>query len=270
MTYQITPDGNRYLAMGRGVAQPMPFHLRRGLPWLCRDYGSRWVVVNWCSIVLAAAMVGCLAFGQGATPFQSAVAAALFAGLPWVRFCAHSPVLVDMPGIALALLAAVLAPVNGYACGVALCAAAMVSEKAPVWAAVFAWNPVLLVGLVVPVCLRFVSRPAVVDPHDPLGGTLLHPFRTGLAVHAAQWRDPLKMLTPWGACLLVLTAPQIGWMWAAIAIGYAQLLVATDTVRLYQHAAPVVCVVAALAVPTAWAAPMLVAHWFNPWAGDGV
>ena len=70
-------------------------------------------------------------------------------------------------------------------------------------------------------------------------------------------------------CLIVVTDPTL-WLGIALAVGYAQLMVATDTVRLYQQAAPVVCVIAALAIPIEWALPAVLAHWFNPWLGDGV
>jgi hypothetical protein len=55
-----------------------------------------------------------------------------------------------------------------------------------------------------------------------------------------------------------------------VAVGYAQLLVATDSTRLYQASAPVVCIAAALVIPPEWAVAVLVAHWLNPWAGSGV
>lgn len=75
------------------------------------------------------------------------------------------------------------------------------------------------------------------------------------------------MLLPWGACLLAILNPS--WqLLAVLAFGYAQLLVATDTVRLYQQAAPVVCIAAATALPISvgFAAVSVAAIW-NPWGG---
>jgi hypothetical protein len=37
-----------------------------------------------------------------------------------------------------------------------------------------------------------------------------------------------------------------------------------------QECAPVVCIVAAMLIPAEWLVPVLVAHWFNPWAGSGI
>jgi hypothetical protein len=78
------------------------------------------------------------------------------------------------------------------------------------------------------------------------------------------------MILPWGACLIVLAEEPSAWLLLALAVGYAQLLVATDTVRLYQQAAPVVCVTAALMIPSGWEIPLVLAHWFNPLGGAGL
>jgi hypothetical protein len=57
-------------------------------------------------------------------------------------------------------------------------------------------------------------------------------------------------------------------MVAVLALAYAQLLIATDSVRLYQHAAgPVLAVAAAQVVPVAWLPLAVVVHvvwWQTP------
>ena len=56
----------------------------------------------------------------------------------------------------------------------------------------------------------------------------------------------------------------------AVGLGYSQLLVATDAVRLYQWAAPVLALAAVAAVP-AWALPIVaLTVIFNPWKGPGI
>jgi hypothetical protein len=258
--------------MAQGIDQPMPFKLRRGLPVLCRTSEFRWVTANVVSMVYAAAGIGILASQHGATIAQSGLASVLFLGLPWVRFCAGAPILVDMPALACAVLAAVLWPVSPFA---ALCfafAGAYISERVPVWAAVFACSPFLLLALAIPLWNHFFWRDADVDPNEPLADTLLHPFKTGIEWHKDTWLDSTVMLLPWGMCLLAVLNPS-WWLLLALVVGYAQLLVATDTVRLYQQAAPVVCISAAMAVPVelVWILPAIVGlHWFNPLKGDGV
>jgi hypothetical protein len=255
--------------MAQGQRQPVPFHLRWLLPQLCGGSTLAWVLVNVASIAAVSALTGVLALQYGATPTQAIVAGLLMLGLPSVRFAWGAPVLVDMPGLALALGAAVFWLIEPrIAVGLALLAGA-VSEKAPIWAAIFALEPILLVGLLTPLLRRALVRPAGIDPRDVLAPTLKQPLATGLEYHRGKWRDPLAMLTPWGVCLIVLAAPT-PWLLLALAVGYAQLLVATDTVRLYQQAAPAVCVSAAFLIPEAWAVPALLAHWFNPWGGNGL
>jgi hypothetical protein len=266
MNHRLTPDGVRYLIMAQGRAQPMPFHLRALMPLICGTNETRWVAVNVVSVFTSAFLIGVLAVQMGATWMQAVLAAALFLVLPWVRFCWECPVLVDMPGLALALLAAVLAPINPLGCAVALAAAALTSEKAPIWAALFAWNPILLFGLMVPLCVNAMREPAAIDPLDRHAETLTHPLRTGLKYHRGVWLDPRVMLLPWGACLVAAINPS--WQLAAVLVAsYAQLFVATDTVRLYQQAAPIVCIAAATALPISFAFVAIVgavALW-NPW-----
>jgi len=264
---RLTPDGARYLAMGAGHRQPLPFHLRWALPAALGTNELAWIVVNALSIVAAGLLTGWLALGAGATEIQALLAALIIWGLPSVKFASSAPVLTDMPGLALALAAAVLWPIEPIvAVGVAMLAGC-VSEKAPIVASLVAWQPWLLVGLVV-VLGRLLVKHAALDPKDPLYATLANPLRTGLDAHRGHWRSA-GMVLPWGACLLVLAEPtvQVG---AALLFGYSLLLIATDTVRLYQQAAPALVIAAALMVPDAWVPAVAVAHWFNPFQGGGL
>ena len=75
------------------------------------------------------------------------------------------------------------------------------------------------------------------------------------------------MVAPWGVCLAGLVGSD--WrLWLVLAVAYAQLLIATDSVRLYQHAAgPVLAVAAAQVVPVAWLPLAVVVHvvwWQTP------
>ena len=267
MRFRITPDGRRYLAMGAGHAEPMPFHLRTLLPAACGTNVVRWAWANIFGIAGSAVLIVELAVLQGATAGQGVLAAVLFLALPWVRFCSRAPVLVDMPALALALSAAVLF-LSGYVglSVVAVSVAALASEKAPVWAALFAWHPILLIGLIVPLLERLISKPPPVAPNDPLAETLTHPIRSSMKWHRGQWLDPRVMLLPWGACLLAVANPSAQ-LAAVVAVAYAQLLVATDSVRLYQQAAPIVCIAAATALPFSLpiVAVVAAAHLTHPW-----
>ncbi len=267
MKFRLTPDGRRYLEMGAGMAQPMPFHLRTLLPAICGATPARWTLANALGIAASAILIVALATLLGATMWQGVLAAALFLLLPWVRFCSRCPVLVDMPALALSLLSAVLF-LSGYVVPsvMAVSVAALSSEKAPVWAALFAWHPVLLIGLLIPVLERLTSTPGRDAPGRPDAEVLTNPVRSAMKWHRGKWLDPRVMLLPWGACLLAVVNPSAQ-LTAVIAVAYAQLLVATDSVRLYQQAAPIVCIAAATALPLSFplVAAVAIIHLTHPW-----
>ena len=265
----LTPDGVRYLAMARGSAQPMPFHLRFGLPAICGDKPAAWIAATWCGLTLAVCGTGILAYQHGLGIERAILAAAFVAFLPAVRFAADAPVLTDGASLGLSVAAAVIAPYSLAAAIVVALLGAAVNERVPVWAALFALEPVLLCGLAFPlVRLLLVRAPAVSDT-DPHRDILRTPVKAGLKSHAGKWLDARLMLAPWGVCLLALLAPS-PWLLLALVLAYAQCLVATDTVRLYQQAAPAVAIVAAAVVPDGWLLAAGVAHSMNPWRGNGL
>lgn len=253
----LTPDGVRYLAAARQrVARP--FHLRFALPLLLGDEPRRWV---WCTrISMAAIAVLCAIYAK--SPWMACVVL-----LPGMRFNLRRPVLVDSTAMALALGAAVAWP-HSWILAVALALmAGCVRETAPVWAAIYCWNPLLLVGLI-PVAIRALQRAG----DDVLDGEnawiLQHPIKASRKYHKGMWLDPRVMITPWGGMLAGLAAIDLH-LGAALAAGYAQLLVATDSVRLYQWAAPVLAAATVHALPQ-WALPIVALSLLvNPWRGTG-
>jgi len=193
---------------------------------------------------------------------------ACVAFLPGIAFSVRHPVLVDAFGMALALGAALMLSVCWPIAIVLAFLAGCTRETAPIWAAVYAWNPLLLVGLV-PVGVRWLMRsgPDVLDPKN--AWILEHPIKASIEFHAGRWTDPLLMVLPWGGLLAGITAFTVQTL-VAVGLGYSQLLVATDAVRLYQWAAPVLALAAVAAVP-AWALPIVaLTVIFNPWKGPGI
>lgn len=254
----LTPDGVRYMtAARRRVARP--FHLRWLLPRLCGDSLRRWTVVSRASVVA----IGLLGAVYARSPWMVCIAF-----LPGVTFNWRHPVLVDAAGMALALAAAVVFPWCWPAALALALVAGCVRETAPVWAAIYAWHPILLVGLV-PVAVRWLMRQGddVLDAENRW--IIDHPIKASLKYHAGRWNDPLLLVAPWGGLLAGLAAltTQVE---VAIAAAYAQLLVATDSVRLYQWAAPVLAAACVHVLP-AWALPFVaLGVIFNPWKGPGV
>ncbi len=267
--YRLTPDGAEYFRMAKGEACANPYHLRFVLPMLCRDSHAAWMAVTYASLLIAGVLTGVLATQHGLTLQQSVVAALLLLGLPSIRFLRFAPVLVDAAGLAFALAAAVLWPIEPVAAVLVATIGAGVSEKVPVFAALFAWTPVLLAALVVPAVRAacWDAGPQREDAHE--NAVKEFNLHSGLRHRAQVWRQASSVALPWGACLFALTVPGVWWM-ASLAVGMAQLAIAHDTVRLVQQCAPAVCVAAAAAIPDAWVLPVLVAHWVNPWMGEGL
>ena len=264
------PDAKRYLIAGAGQPVAKPFHLRWFLPWMCGDDVRRWWGVWWSSWPLLAVSMCVLGWLSSGSWWVGAAAAALVCTLPGVYGpSVVRPVGVDLPAMALTVAGVVGIHLGGVAVvpGLVLIGvAAAVKESSPVWAACLAWSPLPLAMLAVPLVAHLVRKPGM-DPvtlqfkhiHD-------HPVRSAWAFHADQWRDAWLMVAPWGACVAALYAPS--WQVAVVLVlAYAQLLVATDTVRLYQTAAgPTLALVAASVVPLPWLALVVALHvcWWRP------
>ncbi len=263
----IGPDAWRYLALARNEPVCRPFHLRWLLPLVCGQSLRRWWAVRWLSWpVVVAGMV------LVSPDWRGVAAAVLLVGLPGVLGPpVVRPVGVDLPAMALGIVCWGLLE-QGYpwpAAAVAVVAAA-VKESAPVWAALWAWSPVPLIGLVIVVVRTVTVRPGLdrlTEANPTLREVHDHPVRTALVAHRDQWRDAWVTVAPWGACLASLYG--IRWpMVAVLIVAHLQLLVATDTVRLLHTAAgPAMAVAAAAVIPLAWLPLACVAHlvwWRRP------
>jgi len=254
----LTPDGARYVAAAsQRVARP--FHLRWLLPRLCGPHTRRWRYVTHGSIIAIAILTAIYAHN----PWMACVAL-----LPGITFSWRYPVLVDAAGMAAALAAAVVSPHCWPAAIAIVLIAGTIRETAPVWAAIYAWHPILLIGLV-PVAVRALMRQGgdVLDAEN--AWILAHPIKASRKYHSGAWLDPFVMVTPWGALVAALAGldAQLG---VALGAGYAQLLIATDSVRLYQWAAPVAALACVHSLP-AWSLPFIaIGVAFNPWKGPGL
>ena len=254
----LTPDGQRYLtAAHTRVARP--FHLRWLLPKICQSDLRRWKALSWVCVI---------AIGIYTALYTNNVWMGCVAFLPGIMFNWRHPVLVDATAMALALWSALLFPYCWPAALAVALLAGCIRETAPIWAAIYAWNPLLLIGLL-PVAARSLQRqgPDVLDSEN--AWILKHPIKASRKYHAGLWTDPFTMIAPWGALIAGL-ADLNAQLATAIAFGYGQLLIATDSVRLYQLAAPVLALSVTHALPS-WAFPFIaIGVVFNPWRGSGL
>lgn len=272
--FQPGPDAARYLLAGRGDSVASPFNLRWLLPAVCGDDLELWRLVWLLSWPVVAAGAFWWAYGMGATPWQSLAAAAFLVALPgvWGPISVR-PVGVDLPCLAVSLLSAGFFANGQSVLGVVFAIwAATIKESAPIWIALWAWTPWALVALVAPLVAHFVNRPAIdeVTAVPLLRRVHDHPILSSMEHHDGVWRQARFMVEPWGVTLAALVSPSPQLV-AVLAAAYAQLAIATDTVRLYQYAAgPVMALAAAQVIPVQWlllAAVVGAVWWREPVVG---
>lgn len=263
------PDAARYWLAGGGEAVARPFNLRWALPRLCGQSLRRWWALWALSWPAAAGGMFVLAHSWGLSVDRAALAVALCLGLAGVWGPAVvRPVGVDLPALAVGVWAAAAFHSGWWPLGVVLVlASATVKESSPVFVAIWAWHPAALIGLAAPAVAQLIRRPALdpVTAMHPMREVHDHPVRTALT--ARSWRSAWVMVAPWMVCLAALYRPTLS-VAVAIAVAYAQLFVATDTVRLIHTAAgPTLAIAAAAVIPDGWLAIAAVVHlvwWWKP------
>lgn len=207
-------DGDRYTSSS---PQPYPFH-RRFCGWPRRTLQ----VASVLSLCALGAMMG------------SAQHALLFVTLPGFWFCAVHLTCVDGPAMALALLAALVAPFNIYVAALCSCLSGYLHERGPVFAALYAWHPFLLVGLV---CVGWWRKPARPDKDKLVGRGLIRsiwahrPFNDWL-----DWRLNLCALR--GVPFFAAYAGASPRAWLTLAVAWASRLVGTDGARFMFWGSP--------------------------------
>jgi len=162
---------------------------------------------------------------------------------------------VDLPAMAVGLLAAACWvhgwPVPAF---VLTAAAAAMKESSPVWVALWCWSPWPLLALAVPAVSSLVRKPELdaVTARPLLRHVHDHPVRSALEHHAGRWRDAWLWVAPWGVTVAALVPPNVQTV-VTLGVAHAQMLVATDTVRLLATTAgPVMALAAAQHIPVNW------------------
>lgn len=251
------PDAARYMLAGHGKPVARPFNLRVLLPAICGADVKLWSIVWWASWPVAALGMAWWTFEAGLVWQQMIAAPILLLALAGV-WGPHvvRPVGVDLPAMAVSIVAVAALHAGWWPLAIVLaCVAASIKETSPVFMALWAWNPILLVGLVVPVVVSFFRRPVMdeVTLNPVLKRVHDHPIRSAFEHHAGKWRDP-RMVLQWGGCLAAFYTPSLR-VAAVTLAAYAQLIVATDTYRLIHTAAgPALAVAAVQVIPVPWLA----------------
>lgn len=245
----LSPDSLHYLRAAEGLAVPHPYRLRWLLPRLLGPHPERWRTLTRLSLAWTPLAAVAYFASRGLADAHVAFAAALLCALPALRLPARLPVLTDAPAFAMALLCAALAPRHPWAAALLSLPLGAARETAPLFAAIWSWSPVPLVGILAAGWWRPAADPSPAEPW------LVHPWREAWALRRRVGLDADIYLRPWGAALLGLVPT---WQVAAtVALAHVQLLVAVDTLRLTVWCAPVLAFHAA-AIPPAWWALALV------------
>lgn len=250
---EMSSDSWRYLALARGEGAPKPYHYRWLLPRLIGEDRRRWATVSTASVV---GMVPAMWWLTG-NPASGLFAFTLHGVWSIAR---RHPVLTDAPAMLAAIVAAAATKHRRWEIAVA---ASLVAggcrETAPVFAAVYAWHPLPLVGLISPLVRELQSEgPDITDDFshtcvvDPVGAT--DQVRAG---SAGDWKLYVAHLGG-----LVAGGRGDARTVAALVLAYAQLAVAVDTSRLVAWAWPVL---ADNVTKTQWWPAALAASTWNPW-----
>ncbi len=207
-------DGNRYTS---GTSQPYPFHRR-----FCGWNRTALVMATTASLVALGAMMG---------TWKQAL---LLMTLPGAWFISIHKTTVDAPSMLLAYGASLVMPYNPWVAMGMSCLSGFIHERGPVFAALYAWNPFLLIGLA---CVGWWRKPASAD-HDKLVGRGLW---DSLMAHK-PYTDWLDWVVPgWGLRGLIPIAAYSGVSysaWASLAVAFASRAVGTDGARFLWWAAP--------------------------------
>ncbi len=209
------PDGKRYTS---GIAQPYPFH-RRWCGWSERAL----VITSLGSLLALGALMG---------DWKHAL---VFGSLPGFWLVATRPTSVDGPAMLLALSASLLWSVSPYAAIACSCLAGFIHERGPVFAALYAWNPILLVGLV---AVGWWRKPAEADGDIRVGRGL----RWALHIHRQDhdwlsWEQTLFALR--GLPLFAAGYGATPGAWMTLGFAWASRLVGSDLGRFAFWGAPI-------------------------------
>lgn len=258
----LAPDSAYYLEAGGRKAVPPPFAWRWLLPFLLGTVHNRWRVLTLVAIWVQG---GALAW------YANDLRAVILVGmLPAVwRFSLRHPVLVDAPGMAVALIGAAMLlhwPADWFTLSQVIVLALVggaIRETVPVWMAIYAWSPWPLIGLlgILPGVLK--ARP--VDP-DRDNIWLTRPAKAALDVRRRHWLSWQMVAVPWGVLLPLGVYMGDYKVWTALAVAHVPWLFTSDWNRIVAWAAPVLAVAALSWQSDLWPLLLLV-HIFNPYRG---
>lgn len=245
MNLLLSPDSIHYLRLAEGLVVPAPYSRRWLLSRVLGPHPFRWAWLTWLSLGLTPAAAWL--YFDSLAPAPRAFAVAMLCALPGVWRCSlRFPVLTDAPSFALSLVVAALAPRHPWLAALLALPLGATREAAPMFAAVWAWHPAPLVGVLAAGWWHRSCEPAATEPW------LAHPWREAWALRHRIGLDANLYLRPWGGVLLGLGAAPTWQTAVAVGLAHAQLFCAQDAIRLTVWCAPVLVSRAAQIIPQVW------------------
>lgn len=257
---QRLPDMTFYLALANGdKTVPTPYRLRVLMPMLFGTRPLAWQIANAAMFSASCGLVAAFGMTQGLTAWGALFAAFVWASFGGNRLGLMLPVLTDAAVTFFGIGAAVAFLTGNHAIGVGmLCVGTLANEKVPIVTAVAMWSLTPLWALFIVAALWFM-------PHTRKHWNVAWldtPIRAAWDKHKAKAYDWRSYLMPWGVGLTALIGADVRTL-VAFGIGYAALIAAQDTARVYQMCGAVVAVAAAGVIPESWMLPASVMHWFT-------
>lgn len=207
-------DGVRYTS---GKLQPSPFH-RRFCHWPKRT-------LQWVSLL---SMVGL------GVSMRDPYRAAVLLTLPGAVFVATHPTCTDAPCMLLAWMSSTLIDIHPAIAVAMSCAAGVMHERGPVYAAVYSMSPWPLLGLA---AVRWWARQAPCDADRLVGNTFIGSVRAH-----KPYQD---LLDPWtvvyglrGSLGMAVYYGCSTRAWMSLALSFGSRIIGTDTCRFMFWAAP--------------------------------
>jgi hypothetical protein len=256
----LTSDGWRYLKLSERSV-PKPYNYRWIIPQIAKRDRRKWSAISAISSILMIPGMKLLT-GKWSSGF-------FMFGLSGIwPFAKKYPVLVDPPAMCSAIFAAAFVKRKQWFLATLFSLFSGASkEVGPIFASLYAWHPLPLVGLASPAVRHFVDEGEDITD-DYSHEILIHPFENAWISRKDRLYDPKLWIYPWGVCLIGFLNGDRRTILTLLA-AYGQCIRANDTIRLYQWAWPVLAENTVNTLPEKYIPAGLLLHYFNPHKGDG-
>ena len=259
----LSPDGEYYFRAGRGESVPVPYSLRPLVPIVCGESWSAWYYVTYLHIGLLGGASYLLGISLGLNVTQAiTVSACIAMSRSFVKMQAYFPALVDAHAHAWAMMIAVVALNGNIALSMVMAiVGALVSEKVPVFAAIYAWSWAPLIGLFATAVYFIMARHD--NSHQGVD-YLDKPYETAIQAISERFTNGtwgVYFFAPLGVAWLGILGNSTA-AYVALVCAVLPVLRALDYSRLIAWALPLLLVDAVKLTPTPFLPMLPIIHQY--------